>query len=188
VWKVLSARPTAYRKDMLTLSMSFIERWKQTFYAASVVAGLIAAPNPTIGGGSFFNQALAPSPVPSGVGHTNNVGTTPPAASPNAPSQPAATPERAKASSDIANIKGALDRYYLDAGSYPTTDQGLQALISAPNAGNVPHDWSGPYIERIPKDPWGNAYVYKSDGNNYVLKSLGPDGVESADDIDGSSM
>ena len=97
-------------------------------------------------------------------------------------------PARIKASSDIAEIKGALDRYYLDAGSYPTTDDGLQALVSAPSAGNVPKDWGGPYIERIPKDPWGNAYFYKSDGNEYVLKSLGPDGVESADDIDSRNM
>jgi general secretion pathway protein G len=99
--------------------------------------------------------------------------------------------KRVKAEADIAQLKSALDRYYLDAGSYPTTDQGLQALISAPDSGNVPHDWSGPYIEKLPADPWGNPYSYQSDGNSYVLKSFGADGVEGGEgknaDIDGSS-
>ncbi len=93
--------------------------------------------------------------------------------------------KRTKAQADIAELKTALDRFYLDNGFYPTTDQGLQALVSPPSSGPIPHD-PQPYVERIPPDPWGNLYVYRSDGGNYVLKSLGPDGVESADDIDGS--
>jgi general secretion pathway protein G len=99
--------------------------------------------------------------------------------------------KRVKAQADIAQLKSALDRYYLDAGSYPTTDQGLPALVAAPSTGNDPRDWSGPYIERLPVDPWGHPYVYQSDGNEYLLKSYGADGVEGGEgknaDIDGSS-
>jgi general secretion pathway protein G len=95
--------------------------------------------------------------------------------------------KRAKAQADIAELKTALDSYYRDNGYYPTTDQGLRALVALPTTGIVPLVYyTGGYIERLPKDPWGNPYFYQSDGDSYVLKSLGPDGVESADDIDAS--
>ena len=96
--------------------------------------------------------------------------------------------KRTKAQADIQELKQALDRYYLDNGSYPTTDQGLQALVTPPTAGRVPSNYEqGGYIEKLPSDPWGNQYFYQSDGSSYALKSFGPDGVQSADDIDGSS-
>jgi general secretion pathway protein G len=96
--------------------------------------------------------------------------------------------KRTKAQADIAELKQALDRYYLDNGSYPTTDQGLQALVSPPSSGRTPNNYEqGGYIEKLPTDPWGNQYFYQSDGSTYALKSFGPDGVQSADDIDGSS-
>ncbi|HTR62227.1 MAG TPA: type II secretion system major pseudopilin GspG [Candidatus Binataceae bacterium] len=96
--------------------------------------------------------------------------------------------KRTKAQADIAELKQALDRYYLDNGSYPTTDQGLQALVSPPSSGRTPNNYEqGGYIEKLPMDPWGNQYFYQSDGSTYALKSFGPDGVQSADDIDGSS-
>lgn len=100
--------------------------------------------------------------------------------------------KRIKAQADISALKTALDRYYLDNGSYPSSDQGLPALVSAPANGKVPADYPpGGYIEKIPNDSWGNAYVYQSDGDNYVLKSYGADGVEGGAgknaDIDGSS-
>jgi len=100
--------------------------------------------------------------------------------------------KRIKAEADISAFKTALDRYYLDNGSYPTTDQGLQALVTSPSTGKVPVDYpDGGYIEKIPSDPWNNPYVYQSDGNSYVLKSYGADGVEGGTgknaDIDGSS-
>ncbi len=100
--------------------------------------------------------------------------------------------KRIKAQADISALKTALDRYYLDNGSYPSSDQGLPALVSAPQNGKVPADYPpGGYIERIPNDPWGNPYVYQSDGDNYVLKSYGADGVEGGTgknaDIDGST-
>ena len=95
--------------------------------------------------------------------------------------------KRTKARDDIAELKKALDRYYLDNGYYPTTDQGLRALVTPPTNGFLPLVYySGGYTDRLPKDPWGNPYFYQSDGNSYVLKSLGPDGIESADDIDAS--
>lgn len=96
--------------------------------------------------------------------------------------------KRTKAQADIQELKQALDRYYLDNGSYPTTDQGLQALVTPPSGGRLPSNYEqGGYIEKLPNDPWGNQYFYQSDGSTYALKSFGPDGVQSADDIDGSS-
>ena len=89
---------------------------------------------------------------------------------------PADKAKRTKARADLAEIKTALDRYQLDNGYYPTTDQGLLALVGRPRTNGIPLVYyGGGYLERIPKDPWGNPYFYRSDGNEYVLKSLGPD-------------
>ena len=100
--------------------------------------------------------------------------------------------KRTKAMADIAELKTALDRYYIDSGSYPTSDQGLQALVSPPSqngGGDPPADG---YIKRVPNDPWNNPYVYQSDGNTYTLKSLGADGAEGGTgknaDIDASQF
>jgi len=97
---------------------------------------------------------------------------------------------RAAARADIeANLTTALDLYELDNGRYPTTDQGLKALITKPSSSPVPMNWSGPYLKKknLPVDPWGKEYVYVSPGTHntedYDLFSLGPDGVESDDDI-----
>lgn len=70
----------------------------------------------------------------------------------------------------------ALDQYRLDTGDYPTTEQGLSALVTRPN--NEPR-WDGPYLKKqVPPDPWGNAYVYKQPGDHgeYDLLSYGKDG------------
>lgn len=101
--------------------------------------------------------------------------------------------KRVKAQADISELKTALDRYYLDNGFYPTTDQGLNSLVSAPTVGKIPSSYeSGGYIQGVPRDPWGSNYFYQSDGNAYVLKSFGADGVEGGDgknaDIDGSQQ
>ncbi len=76
----------------------------------------------------------------------------------------------------IADLGAALDLYYLDLGRYPTTAEGLPALVAAPDG--VPK-WDGPYLKKsaVPKDPWGNAYHYKAPGDNgpYDLFSLGAD-------------
>ncbi len=86
--------------------------------------------------------------------------------------------KRTKAMADIAELKTALDRYYIDNGSYPSSEQGLQALVTPPSQGTQTANYEeGGYIRRIPNDPWNNPYAYQSDGNNYTLKSLGADGA-----------
>lgn len=90
------------------------------------------------------------------------------------------------ATSDIAVFESALSAYEIDVGRYPTTDEGLDALINQPaNAKN----WKGPYLQRaVQNDPWGNKYIYVSPGTHsksgYDLYSTGPDGQEGNDDID----
>jgi len=97
---------------------------------------------------------------------------------------------RAAAVTDIeVNLATALDLYELDNGRYPTTDQGLSALLTEPSSAPAPKSWNGPYLKKkkIPKDPWGQPYVYAGPGthntDDYDLSSLGQDGVESDDDI-----
>lgn len=83
----------------------------------------------------------------------------------------------------IERLAGVLDIYKLDVGSYPTTEQGLQALLTQPSG--VEH-WSGPYLkgETLPDDPWGRPYVYRMPsqrpGHDYDLYSLGPTGQAAA--------
>ena len=88
---------------------------------------------------------------------------------------------RMKARIQIESIETALKLYKLDNGYYPSTDQGLEALVEAPTVGQLPRAWrEGGYLEKgkVPKDPWGNEYVYLSPGvqGDYDLSSYGPDG------------
>jgi general secretion pathway protein G len=87
----------------------------------------------------------------------------------------------AKAKMQIESIETALKLYKLDNGGYPSTEQGLKALVEAPTAGNLPKNWrQGGYLEKgkVPKDPWGNEFVYVSPGSHgdFDLSSLGADG------------
>ena len=87
-----------------------------------------------------------------------------------------------KAKIQIESIETALKLYKLDNGSYPGTEQGLQALVELPSAGNIPTKWrEGGYLEKgkLPKDPWGNDFVYLSPGvhGEYDIVSYGADGV-----------
>lgn len=98
--------------------------------------------------------------------------------------------QRSAAQVDIeTNLPAALDLYEIDNGFYPSTDQGLKALIVKSSSSPVPQNWNGPYLKKksIPSDPWGQNYVYVSPGANnteeFDLYSLGADGVESDDDI-----
>ncbi len=81
----------------------------------------------------------------------------------------------------IRSLEDALDAYKLDNGFYPTTDQGLDALIRKPEAGRIPNKWrEGGYLKpaRIPKDPWAHDYIYLSPGNEnreYDIISYGAD-------------
>jgi general secretion pathway protein G len=89
---------------------------------------------------------------------------------------------RVKATADLATIAQALDLYRLDSGVYPTTPQGLAALVARPTVPPVPSRWrDGGYVDQVPPDPWGNAYVYLVTGDRYLLKSLGADGVEGGE-------
>lgn len=91
------------------------------------------------------------------------------------------------ASVDIANIEVALDAFEVDCGRYPTTEEGIRALVDQPSGLT---NWMGPYVKRgMPKDPWGNLYVYRCPGqqntDGYDLYSFGPDGQDGGgDDID----
>jgi general secretion pathway protein G len=83
---------------------------------------------------------------------------------------------------EIGQISQTLDLYKLEIGRYPTTQEGLQALISAPAGVN---NWNGPYWKRqaIPRDPWGNEYKYVSPAQSaaYEILSYGADGKEGGD-------
>ncbi len=71
------------------------------------------------------------------------------------------------ANNDIRAIRSALDLYRLDNGVYPSTEQGLQALVQKPDTGNIPRNWkSGGYLDHLQKDPWGNDYQYISPGTH----------------------
>lgn len=88
---------------------------------------------------------------------------------------------RMKARVQIESIETALKLYKLDNGTYPTTEQGLQALVEMPEIGQLARNWrEGGYLEkgRVPKDPWGYDYVYLSPGahGDYDLMSYGADG------------
>jgi len=88
---------------------------------------------------------------------------------------------RMKARVQMESMETALKLYKLDNGSYPSTDQGLEALVQAPTVGQLPKKWrEGGYLDkgRVPKDPWDNDYVYLSPGlhGDLDLMSYGADG------------
>jgi general secretion pathway protein G len=88
---------------------------------------------------------------------------------------------RAKARLQMESIESSLKLYRLDSGSYPRTEQGLKALVELPTTAPLPRNWrQGGYLEKgqVPKDPWGNDYVYMSPGakGEYDLSSYGADG------------
>ena len=88
---------------------------------------------------------------------------------------------RVKAQVDIQSLETALKLYNLDNGSYPSTEQGLEALVELPGSGQLAKAWrEGGYLEkgRVPLDPWGNEYVYMSPGEHgdFDLLSYGADG------------
>ena len=75
----------------------------------------------------------------------------------------------------------ALDTYFVDAGRYPSSEEGLQALRSKPASTQL---WKGPYLKKeIPMDPWGNPYIYRTPGRNggYEIQSYGADGKEGGE-------
>ncbi|MBB1273865.1 type II secretion system major pseudopilin GspG [Psychromonas sp. SR45-3] len=90
-----------------------------------------------------------------------------------------------KVKSDIIALENALDMYKLDNSVYPTTDQGLEALVSEPSASPAPRNYrEDGYIKRLPQDPWGNDYILNSPGvkGKIDVLSVGLDGEEGTDD------
>lgn len=92
----------------------------------------------------------------------------------------------ADAKVQIKNLETALKLYKLDSGTYPSTEQGLAALVAAPTVGTIPKNYrSEGYLEskQVPKDPWGNDFVYLSPGEHgdYDLYSFGADGVKGGE-------
>lgn len=90
----------------------------------------------------------------------------------------------------LASFRTALEAYAVDNGRYPSTEQGLQALLVRPEGSAAPKNWKGPYLQTVdlPTDPWGNAYRFFNPGSLrpplYDLYCLGEDGQEgTADDI-----
>lgn len=93
-----------------------------------------------------------------------------------------------KAVNDIKAIESALQLYKLDTGVYPTTEQGLNALVVMPETDPIPRGWKpGGYlaVEETPKDPWNNDYIYRSptevEGRDFEIISLGADGKEGGE-------
>ena len=92
----------------------------------------------------------------------------------------------AKARQDIRALESALNLYKLDNYVYPTTEQGLEALVTRPTTPPEPKNWkSGGYLPRLPKDPWGNPYKYLNPGVHGTIDiySTGPDPQSQDDDI-----
>jgi general secretion pathway protein G len=90
-----------------------------------------------------------------------------------------------RASTEISNMKVPLSRYEIDVGHFPTSEEGLQSLVAQP-PGLPEGKWQGPYLDRVPLDPWNKPYVYRfpgTQGTDYDLYSFGPDGREGNDDI-----
>ena len=83
----------------------------------------------------------------------------------------------------IGNLGSALKMYVVDMKVYPSTEDGLEALLKAPEDERLARKWAGPYIDgnKLPLDPWGNAYAYAAEGpQSYTIVSHGPDGRAGA--------
>ena len=93
--------------------------------------------------------------------------------------------DQQKAVSDIVALENQLDMYKLDNSVYPTTEQGLEALVEKPNISPEPRNYrDGGYVKRLPMDPWGNPYLLMSPGEHGKIDvfSSGPDGQPGTED------
>lgn len=91
-----------------------------------------------------------------------------------------------KAEAEISNIENAMKFFRLDNFTYPTTEQGVEALVTNPNDPGVRNWKTGGYLDRMPEDPWGRPYLYMSPGINREIDifTLGRDGQEGGEGID----
>ncbi len=93
--------------------------------------------------------------------------------------------ELARVKADFTNVKIALQTYEMNNYAMPTTEQGLEALVNKTDIEPLPKVWpKRGYLESIPKDPWGRAYIYFNDGDDFKLYTLGRDGQEGGDGPD----
>jgi general secretion pathway protein G len=85
----------------------------------------------------------------------------------------------------IRALQSALDLYRLHNSNYPTTEQGLAALMRKPEVGTIPENWRGPYLSAnsLPTDGWKHAFVFISDGRTFTITSLGADGAEGGTEL-----
>jgi general secretion pathway protein G len=101
-------------------------------------------------------------------------------------------PEQArivKAKQDILAIQSAMDLYKLDNGTYPTTDQGLEALVTKPTSNPQPRNWkSDGYLQKLPVDPWGEEYQYLNENEKLKIFTYGPKGKEGNSEIGNWNM
>ena len=91
-----------------------------------------------------------------------------------------------KAKAEIANIENAMKFYRLDNFTYPSTEQGIEALVTKPADPNIKNWKTGGYLERVPEDPWGNPYLYLNPGNQgeFDIYTLGRDGSPGGEGVD----
>ena len=89
------------------------------------------------------------------------------------------------AQTDLRTLAAALDVYRLDNYRYPSSDQGLQALVERPNGRPEAKNWNpSGYLKKLPQDPWGSDYLYENTNGDVEIMSLGADGAEGGEDND----
>ena len=91
-----------------------------------------------------------------------------------------------KATAEISNIENAMKFYRLDNFAYPSSEQGIEALVTRPADPNIKNWKAGGYLERVPSDPWGNPYLYLNPGNEREIDiyTLGRDGAPGGEGVD----
>ena len=92
--------------------------------------------------------------------------------------------QRTAARTQIGQLEQTLQMYHLHNGFYPSTQQGLEALVTAPTTSPVPRRYQqGGYMKKVPEDPWGNPYVYRNQNGQPLIISYGPDGEEGGEGV-----
>ncbi len=92
--------------------------------------------------------------------------------------------QRTAARTQIGQIEQTLQMYHLHNGFYPSTQQGLEALVTAPTTSPVPRRYQqGGYMKKVPEDPWGNPYIYRNQNGRILIISYGPDGEEGGEGV-----
>ena len=86
----------------------------------------------------------------------------------------------------VSSLDNDLERFKMHCGRFPTSDEGLAALLQKPDDEEIADKWAGPYVKKAPKDPWGHDLIYECPGryneDSYDLSSAGPNGQEGDDD------